>query len=223
MEKQKFYAAITGDIVGSTRFAKDHREKVLSTLKSSFKTVEDILPEALAAPFAIFRGDSFQGVLDRPEAALRAALIIRASLGAGFESRNLLLRMDARIAIGIGSVDFLPEGLSAEGDGEAFRLSGPALDSMKGDQRLVIRTRWPHIHAEFDTECALLDVLISKWSWEQAQAITGQMRNLTQEAAALEFGISQPAIQQRLKHAGGWAVAGFCQRYEEIIKRLINQ
>jgi hypothetical protein len=222
MEKHKFYAAITGDIVGSTRFAGDRREKALSTLKSSFRIMEDALAGTICAPFAIHRGDSFQGVLDRPEVALRAALIIRAGLGAGFESGNLHLRMDARLAIGIGSIDSLPGGLSAEGDGEAFRLSGPALDAMKGDQRLVIRTRWPQIQAELDAECALLDALISKWSVGQAQAILGQMRNLTQGAAARESGISQPAIQQRLKHAGGRAVAGFCRRYEEIISRLVN-
>jgi len=223
MEKNKFYAAITGDIVGSTRFAADQRDEILSVIKSSFKIVEDALPGTLCAPFAIYRGDSFQGVLAIPEVALRAALIIRASLGAGFESGKIHLRMDARMAIGIGSIDFLPGNLSAEGDGEAFRLSGPALDSMRGDQRLVIRTHWPQVHAELDTECALLDVIISKWSVGQAQAIMEQIRNMTQEAAARKFGISQPAVQQRLKHAGGWAVAEFCRRYEEIISRLINQ
>jgi hypothetical protein len=221
MEKQKFYAAITGDIVGSTRFASDHREKVLSAVKSSFKIVEDALPGTLCAPFAIYRGDSFQGVLNRPEAALRAALIIRAFLIAGFESGKTHLRMDARMAIGVGSIDFLPGGLSAEGDGEAFRLSGPALDSIRGDQRMVIRTHWPQVHAELDTECALLDAIISKWSAGQAQAIMEQIQNLTQEAAARKFGISQPAVQQRLKHAGGWAVAEFCRRYEEIISQLV--
>ncbi|MGA1874172.1 MAG: hypothetical protein ACMUIA_01040 [bacterium] len=38
------------------------------------------------------------------------------------------------------SADSLSQGLSSEDDGEAFRLSGPALDWMKGDQRLVSRT-----------------------------------------------------------------------------------
>ncbi|MEW6382256.1 MAG: SatD family protein [bacterium] len=223
MEQNRFYAAITGDVVGSTRFSADQREKVLSTLKSSFEAVEDTLPGALCAPFAVYRGDSFQGVLDRPELALRAVLIIRAGLNRGFVSGNRRLRMDARMAVGIGSIDFLPKGLSSEGDGEAFRLSGPALDKMKGDQRLVIRTRWPEVNAEFDAECALLDVLISKWSAEQAQAIMGQIRHLTQGAAAREYGISQPAVQQRLKHAGGWAVAELCQRFQEVISRLTGE
>jgi len=223
MKKHKFYAAITGDIVGSTRFASDQREKVVSAVKSSFKTVEDALPGTFCAPFAIYRGDGFQGVVDKPEFALRAALLMRASLSAGFEFGSRRLRMDARMAIGIGAIDFLPKNASAEGDGEAFRLSGPALDSMKGEHRLVIRTCWPQLHAELDTECALLDAIISKWSAGQARAIVEQIRNMTQEAAARKLGISQPAVQQRLKHAGGWAVAEFCRRYEEIISQMINQ
>jgi len=223
MESRKLYAVITGDIVKSTRFAPDQRDGVLSTLKAAFETVKDTLSGALCTPFSIYRGDSFQGVLDRPELALRAVLIIRASLGCGFLGAHRRLRLDARMAVGIGEVDFLPKGSSSEGDGEAFRLSGPALDNMdrmRGGQRLLIRTRWPEVNAEFDTECALLDALISKWSVGQAQVIMAQVRNLTQGATARELGISQPAVQQRLKHAGGWAVAEFCRRYEEVISRL---
>jgi len=68
----------------------------------------------------IFRGDSFQGVLSRPDEALNAALIIRASLLSKFKGKRT--RLDSRIAIGIGKIDYLPLDQAGEGDGEAFRI-----------------------------------------------------------------------------------------------------
>jgi hypothetical protein len=217
MTNYKFYAVLTGDIVGSSKLIDSERNHLLSILKSSFNSIENILPGAVSAPFAIYRGDSFQGVLSKPEVALRVAIFIRAGLRNGFKAMQQRFALDARIAVGIGSIDFLPSGQGSEGDGEAFRRSGPVLDRMKGDRRLIFRTPWKKIDAELDVECAILDALINRWSAEQAQAILGQIRGLTQETAANEFGISQPAVQQRLKSAGGWAVEELCRRYERIV------
>ncbi len=191
----------------------------MSALKSSFKTIKVILPDGIRAPFEIHRGDSFQGVLSKPEAALRAAIVIRASLRHGFQTKQRRYALDARIAVGVGSIAFLPAGRGPEGDGEAFRRSGQTLDGMKGDQRLIIRTPWQEADAELDIACALLDALITRWSAEQAQAILGLLRGLTQERAARELGISQPAVRQRLKSAGGWAIEELCRRFEYLITK----
>ncbi|GAN32409.1 MAG: hypothetical protein DYG83_17270 [Candidatus Brocadia sp. AMX2] len=217
MKNSGLYAVITGDIVGSSKLTASQRSHLLSVLKSSFKTIKDILPDGIRAPFEIHRGDSFQGVLSKPEAALRIAIVIRAGLRHGFEAKQRRYALDARIAVGVGSIDFLPAGRGSEGDGEAFRRSGPILDKMKGDQRLLIRTPWQDIDTELGIECALLDALINRWSAEQSQAILGQIRGLTQERAAKDFGISQPAVRQRLKSAGGWAIEELCRRYEQLI------
>ena len=217
MKNSGLYAVVTGDIVGSSKLKTSQRSRLLSVLKSSFNTIKDILPDGIRAPFEIHRGDSFQGVLSRPERALQVAIAIRAGLRHGFETKQRRYALDARIAVGVGSIDFLPAGRGYEGDGEAFRRSGPILDKMKGDQRLLIRTPWQAVDAELDIECALLDTLINRWSGEQAQAILGQIRGLTQEMAAEEFGVSQPAVRQRLKSAGGWAIEELCHRHEQLI------
>lgn len=218
MRNNGLYAVVTGDIVGSTKLTVRQRSRLLSVLKSSLNTIKDILPDGIRAPFEIHRGDSFQGVLSKPEAALRVAIAIRTSLRHGFATKQRRHALDARIAVGVGQIDFLPARRGSEGDGEAFRRSGQTLDEMKGDQKLIIRTPWQEVDAELDTECALLDALINRWSGEQAQAILGQIRGLTQEKAAREFGVSQPAVRQRLKSAGGWAIEELCQRYEQIIR-----
>lgn len=218
MKNDKLYAVITGDIVDSSKLTSSQRSRLLSALKSSFNTIKDMMPDGIHASFEIHRGDSFQGVLTKPDTAFRAAIAIRASLRHGFKTKQRRYALDARIAIGIGSIDFLPAGRGSEGDGEAFRRSGQTLDEMKGDQRLIIRTPWREVDAELDIECALLDALINRWSGEQAQAILGQIQGLTQEKAAKEFGVSQPAVRQRLKSAGGWAIEKLCHRYEQAIR-----
>jgi hypothetical protein len=222
MKKTGFYAVITGDIVGSTKFTIKQRGELLSVLKISFETIEEIFPKTLHTPFDIHRGDSFQGVLSEPKNALAAAIIIRASLRCRFETKRRRKALDARVAVGIGSIDFLPEGPGTIGDGKAFRLSGPILDNMKGDQRLLIRTTIERINSEFNIECALLDALINRWSREQAQAIICQIRGLTQEKTAKELGISQPAVRLRLRSAGGWAVEEFLKRYNRHISQIIS-
>jgi len=244
METGKIYAVLTGDLIGSSRFRIQQREEILSNLKDSF---QEISPDIIASPFVVFRGDSFQGVLARPEEALKATLIIRASLLSKFKGKRA--RLDARIAIGIGTIDYLPKDQVGEGDGEAFRNSGPELDKIKKkEQNLVVRTPWTEINEELGIECALLDVLIQRWTKEQAEAILFQIQELiflkmaimahdvghatarediqrskqTQEGIAKILKISQSALSQRLKTGGYWAVEVFLERFKEIIRNKVG-
>jgi hypothetical protein len=232
METGKIYAVLTGDLIGSSRFRIQQREEVLSNLKDSFK---EISPDIIASPFVIFRGDSFQGVLSRPDEALNAALIIRASLLSKFKGKRT--RLDARIAIGIGTIDYLPPDQAGEGDGEAFRNSGLELDKMKkSEQNLIIRTPWTEINEELRTECALLDALIQRLTKEQAEAIAYQLpkreflaqdqviiKEITQQIIAEILNISQPALSQRLKTGGYWAVQAFLGRFKMIIQGKVRE
>ncbi len=225
METGKIYAVLTGDLIGSSRFRIQQREEIISNLKDSFKKIS---PDIIASPFMVFRGDSFQGVLSRPEEALKAALIIRASLLSRFKGKRA--RLDARIAIGIGTIDYLPGDQVGEGDGEAFRNSGPELDKMKkGEQNIIVSTPWAEINEELRTECALLDALIQRWTKEQAEAILFQIQEQdlqpskqTQEGIAKILKISQSALSQRLKTGGSWAVQVFLERFKIIIQDKVR-
>jgi hypothetical protein len=218
MGNEKLYAVLTGDLIGSSRFTIKKREKILSNLKDSFKIIS---PDIIASKFVIYRGDSFQGVLSRPGEALNAALIIRASLLSRFKGKRT--RLDARIAIGIGTIDYLPRDQAGEGDGEAFRNSGPELDKIKkGEQNLIIRTPWTEINEELRTECALFDALIQRWTKEQAEAILYQMQGETQEGIAKILKISQPAVFQRLRTGGSWAGQVFVERFKVITQERVK-
>ena len=149
----------------------------------------------------------------------------------------------------------MPPDQAGEGDGEAFRNSGPELDTMKkGEQNLIIRTPWTEINEELRTECALLDVIIQRWTKEQAEAILYQIQKpellnmaiiahdishvithedlerpefqrlkQTQEEIAKILSISQPALSQRLKTGGFWAVQVFLERFKVIIQDNVRE
>ncbi len=220
MKSQQLYAVITGDVVGSSKLPPEKRNQLQPVMIKSFQAVTRVLPDAVQAPFETYRGDGFQGVLSKPETAMRAVIVLRASLRHLFEVSHKSHALDARIAVGIGHVDYLPENRSADGDGKAFRISGPLLDGMKGNQRLLFRTPWQEVNDELDVLCALLDVIIDHWTAAQAHAIVGWIRGLTQEKIAMELGISQPAARYRLKSAGNWAVDLLCRRYENLFEKL---
>lgn len=221
MKNNKIYAVITGDLVGSSRFKiEKQREKVLSSLKDSFKKIES--SDIIASPFAIFRGDSFQGVISQPEEALKIAIILRANLLSKFKGKKV--RLDARIAIGLGTIDYLPEKNVGEGDGEAFRYSGMELDNMKKvEQKLIITTTWQEINDELRTECALFDAVIQRWTKEQAEAIVYQIQGLKQEEIAQILNISQPAVFQRLKTASYWSIQKFLDRFKSMIQYKVSK
>jgi hypothetical protein len=216
MNAQKIYAVITGDVVGSSKFRAQH-ENLITTLKTAFKEIEEWKPDSILARFSIYRGDSFQGVLSKPEEALTVSIFIRGALRCWCKAPRRESALDSRISIGIGTIDYLPKGSGTEGEGDAFRRSGLILDEMKGDQRLLISTPWNPINVELEAECSLLDALIDKWSPEQAQALLYYLKGFTQIQIAEELGVSQPAVAYRLKSAGAWAIATLLKRYRKII------
>jgi len=220
MVNDKIFAVLTGDLVGSSRFkTEEQRNEVLSILKDSFLKIKP--SDIIASRFTIHRGDSFQGVLRSPEEALKAAIFIRASLLSNHLEKKK--RLDARIAIGVGKIDYLPDDQVGEGDGEAFRNSGIELDKMKkGERCLTIKTPWTGINEELQINCALLDALIHRWTKEQAEATMYQIQGYTQEEIAKKLKISQSAVFQRLKGGGSWAIQLFLERYKMIVKYKVT-
>jgi hypothetical protein len=217
----KTYAVITGDIVDSSRFTGEERRHLLSYLKTALATPAQILGNnVMAFPFDIHRGDSFQGVLQQPTEALKAAVIVRAALRSSIKT-TLSNTIDARIAIGIGSITLMPDVTGGEGDGEAYRNSGLQLDLMMQNNRMLfVKTPDEEINKELNVECALLDTLINKWSAEQALAISEFLKGKTQQEMAETFNISQPAIGKRLISANVYALDLLLDRYNELMQRI---
>ncbi|MDQ3394437.1 MAG: SatD family protein [Bacteroidota bacterium] len=217
----KQYAVITADIVNSSQLKNEPRAKLLSVLREIFKKIEQMLPESVRTPFEIYRGDSFQGVLIDPAKALLACIIIKVYLRKSFET-TLKKAWDARIALGIGTIEFTSES-TAEADGQAFRMSGPVLDVMRGENRIIITTPWEDLNHEFEVSCAFFDIVFSRWSASQAEVVLEQLDGLTQQQIADKLNISQVSVHQRLKTSGFYAVQKFLNRYESIVQKMLDK
>ena len=125
---------------------------------------------------------------------------------------------DARIAIGIGSVDFISNKI-IESDGQAFLLSGTTLDSLKNtDIRLKIASPWEEVNAELKVECSFADAVISEWSFQQAEAFYWHLlENKTQQELAEKFSIKQPSLRKRLVTGKVDCIDILRKRFENLI------
>ena len=72
----KIKGVITGDIIQSTRIKPENKQLVLDTIRNTVYEMEKWSKMKLE----IFRGDSFQIVIDNPYEAVRIAILIRAGL-----------------------------------------------------------------------------------------------------------------------------------------------
>jgi hypothetical protein len=207
-------AVLTGDVVASTRLPLEQR--------SHFPALFEGLPRSLGTafgddllPFGVdtVRGDGFQTLVSNPAMALRVALFIRASVRALAEVGYAHLR----IAIGIGTVDFMGNRVS-EGLGAAFQLSGKRLDRMKSDSRFGIDCRLDGFDTgTWDVVLGLMDVLVDTWTPKQAAAVCGALKGWTQQSIAdrWDVPIKQQTVARHLKRAGWGALVTALEHFED--------
>ncbi|MEQ3654319.1 MAG: hypothetical protein ABNH00_00510 [Dokdonia sp.] len=205
-------AVITGDLVHSTQYDREQLSAVLNMLKKEFSHLEH-------ARFRMFRGDSFQGVVDRIELALLYALRIRTAI-ARMEFSDSKIRTDARIAIGLGTIDFTRDSI-LESNGVAFRHSGAALDEMKDSaQRMSLRATTSAITEEFKVSLALLDGLMSKWGIASHEVVYYLTKDYKEQQIAEIIGISQAAVNARKKVVQWDAIKLLLQRYATVTQNM---
>ena len=226
-------AVITGDLVNSSAMNKQQRAYLISELKLCFAKMQKQKRFGFQKAFEVYRGDSFQGILNKPEQALRVSIILRTLLVKlnqqplktnskiiSKEGTKVVLKdADARIAIGIGTVTLKARKV-VESDGEAFNNSGKLLDVMKiSGERIMIKCSDEKLNQNLQTSFTLLDFIMSKWTPQQCQAIYELLINdYGQSQLAKKLKISQPSVHQRLKISGWYPVEKLLKNYEDIVK-----
>jgi len=208
VERGKVYAVITGDIVGSSKLKPAERKELHAALKDTSDMLTEHFKQLVPLQVDIFRGDSWQLLVIDPAQSLRIGLFFRAFLRGKMKST----RVDTRISIGVGSIDIMPEESISSGDGEAFRSSGEALESLSRTHRMTIsfpQSLISNNHQALDVILKLIDALARDWTEKQAHAVSGALLEYTQEKIArtwFEREISQQAVAQHLDRAGWNAV-----------------
>ena len=215
MSKNKIYAVITGDIVKSGKFGSD-REKALKILKDTLNSIKNFKGKSIGGISDIFRGDSFQIVISEPKHALEIAIYLKAQLlSKTIKGENI----DVRIAIGIGTIESLNRKNIKESDGEAFRLSGKALDGISKYRRFSIKSSIDELNKQLEFISSSIDSITRRWSPEQAEAILLWLKGYTQISISKKLGISQPAVNQRLQLGGHFTLSESFELFKHLIDK----
>ena len=208
---------ITGDIVKSSTIQSDKRTVLLDTihmLTEKLKTLSALQAE-------LFRGDSFQIVVDNPAEALKIAVLFRAGLKSK-TPKDIRKPWDARISLGVGGISYKTDQVVVS-DGEAFRLSGRELDEI-GKKRLTVKTRWEDVNAELKISTAFADDIISGWSHAQAQAVyLTLLYRYTQKDVAARLDKTAQNISKLLGAAKENLIRNYLDRYYILITEKMHR
>lgn len=195
------FAVLTGDIIGSARLPAGRLGDTRRLLLEAARRFRAAWPQALVGAPEFFRGDAWQLVMKQPARALRIALFIRALLSAETE-------VETRVSIGIGCVDSINRPHVSLSTGEAFTLSGHALDEITGyfdltgalPERAGAMARW------FPATVHLCSGLARLWTRRQAEIVSVALSrdNATHEqiAKSLRPRVSKQTVTESLAGAG---------------------
>jgi hypothetical protein len=204
------HSVITGDIVNSTKLDDSSEKRLLQKLHQILEPYT----------FEFFRGDSFQAYVQDSSTSLQTALMCRtAAIGLNPEATTVI--SDVRISIGLGEVQHPIENL-ASAKGEAFVLSGRALDSLeKTEGRLVIITENNALaNLAFTVMADYINSIYKQMTAKQAEVILELLKGETQQQVADKLNRSKSTISQHVT-AGRWdEIENILTNYKRITELL---
>jgi len=219
-------SVITADLVNSSGMSFEQKERLLECIRDRLMRLQN---NGHITSSQLYRGDSFQCLLNNPTMGLRAALILKTYIKsldpASLKSSPLQEQtsglifidkmFDVRVSIGMGEVVHNKSELGLS-DGEAFHLSGRKLDDMKKQKLTFAISTEDSYKEELTTLSALLDFILSKTTALQCEVITLKLDGLTETDIAERIAVQQSAVNQRAAAAGWSAIETAVKRFESI-------
>ncbi|MBS1729771.1 MAG: sigma-70 region 4 domain-containing protein [Bacteroidetes bacterium] len=198
---------ITGDVVSSTGLSISRKKKLRTLIENLCDNVQKQFPDF---QWQQYRGDSLQGILTKNKMwALSIALQLQCLL--------ISHEYHIRLALGIGDISFQGKDIITS-DGTAFRQSGPMVDQLKQNGRLIgISAEAMLFNEEWQVHNESLNFLLQRLSEAQAQALYLYLQNIKQEDIAVRLKISQPSVHQRLQAAGTPVFMSILKRFEKTL------
>jgi len=214
-------AVLSGDIINSSKLDPKIRQELFKRLEAFLK---DLMKKDKQFKAETNRGDWFQCMTKKPKDSLRYALLIKSFL------RRLRLNevkemggtkssiLDARIAIGIGEIDFEGDRLG-NSDGTAFHVSGRLLENMKGTSKSLAAATEKNeaLNEEWFALLTLVDFILSKTTASQCEVIQRKLQGFKETDIAKELSILQSAVNQRSSASGWNAIDVALKQFEKTI------
>lgn len=213
-KKSRLYSVITADVVKSSKLSIAKHRKLVDVIKKCGNELQKIFPAAFQYTPEYFRGDSWQVVLKKPELALKIVLYYRAFIRANMKLNS----MDARMAISLGSIDFVKKSF---GVGEAYRISGEAID-IKGKRRLKFIYNESEISELLDLLVENSDFISSRWTVRQCQIMLLAVKGYNQLQIARKIKVTQQAVSQQLDSAGWAVISRNINTFQKRVEKLIH-
>ncbi len=212
MRNSSTYAVLSGDVVKSTALGENGLEALRDCWLEATREVRAWRRGLVRSKPEFFRGDAWQLVLEDPGMALRVAIFLRATLRAR-------MRADSRVAIGLGTVRKISRTRTSLSSGEAFEVSGRALDGMDSRERMTIEAARPG-GDWLPVVGVLCDELITRWSWRQAEFVARALHPSapTHEeiAKAQRPAVTKQTVTKALNAAGWHAIEVAVERFESL-------
>ena len=214
----KMKGVITGDIVQSSKIEPEKRQLLIDRIQC----IAHETSKWGNVKVEIFRGDSFQALVDNVEESLKITILFRAGL-LGYTPMGSV-KWDARVALGIGSIDFYKENSIVESDGEAFKNSGRGFDKLEKVDRLVLKTPWDDINDEFKISTAFVDNLMSGWTTMQARIVyLSLLSDDTQNEIAQKLHKTQQAVSKLANGGKLRLIELYLERFRQQIAIKIHR
>ncbi len=209
MAKRSAAAVVfTGDVVASAVLSSARKKKLRLLLE---KICNRLLQQYPDFQWQQYRGDSLQAVLTKNR---------RFALSVALQLQCLLIANEyhIRLALGVGNISFHGKDIITS-DGSAFQQSGPMVDMLKQNGRLIgISAENIIFTEEWQVHNESLNFLLQKLSAAQAQALYLYLQSIKQEDIAARLKISQPSVHQRLQAAGTPVFMSILKRFEKTVE-----
>jgi hypothetical protein len=220
MTKMAHYAVVAGELATDARVSDEKYSRIPDLIRASFQAVNRLVPDPGKLKYEIIRMDEFLALSESPIHSIRSVIMLFSAFRF-LTFKELSERLELKVCEGVGPVEFAQQHLR-ESDGTAFRSATSGLGKMKRSQRISIVTPEKSLNSEFTLTCSFMDIMIHDWSDEQAEAMFLNLTGKNQMEISQMLGISQPAVNRRLKAAHFDTVNKFITRFENLLIRTDN-
>lgn len=215
------YATISADVVSSTSLSKESMIGLNDHIKKCLALLEDRYQGFWGR---IVRGDTIECVLDSPDEALEAALVLKTwvkSFVPGNDAKDSFSKYGLRIAIGLGDMKTVSRERDMM-DGDAIYRSGRALDSLVGRSKYSFTISMADEKQEqiLRIMFSLINDLVNNTTARRCRTLYEKILYKDASDIAKHMGITLSGVNQNLNALCWSSIEQVIEYYKKVTREL---